>query len=55
MARSMMNERNIFQTYWVEEIHTATHILKTNLNSDNTPYELWFGRPVVIVDFTTPG
>ena len=27
MERSMMNERNIPQTYWVEAIHTAVHIL----------------------------
>jgi transposase InsO family protein len=24
MARSMMNEKNIGQTYWVEEIHTTS-------------------------------
>jgi transposase InsO family protein len=28
MARSMMNEKNIGQTYWVEAIHKAFHILK---------------------------
>ena len=27
MARSMMNEKNIGQTYWVEGIHTTIHIL----------------------------
>jgi transposase InsO family protein len=27
MARSMMNEKNISQTYWVESIHTTIHIL----------------------------
>jgi hypothetical protein len=27
MARSMMNEKNIPQTYWVEAIHTTIHIL----------------------------
>ena len=48
MARSMMNEKNIGQTYWVEEIHTTTtvHVLnKAHLRpqSDKTPYELWFG------------
>jgi hypothetical protein len=54
MARSMMNERNIAQTYWVEEIHTAVHILnKSHLrpHSDKTPYELWFGRPSSIKNF----
>ena len=41
MARSMMNEKNIAQTYWVEEIHTTIHILnKAHLrpNNDKTPY-----------------
>jgi hypothetical protein len=54
MARSMMNERNIAQTYWVEEIHTSFHILnKSHLkpHSDKTPYELWFGRPASIKHF----
>ena len=51
MARSIMNERNISQTYWVEAIHTVVHILKKyhlRPNSDKTPYELWFGRPASI-------
>jgi FtsZ-interacting cell division protein YlmF len=54
MARSMMNERNIPQTYWVEEIHTTVHILnKAHLrpHSDKTHYELWFGRPASIKCF----
>ena len=40
-----MNEKNIAKTYWVEEIHTTSHILnKAHLrpNNDKTPYELWF-------------
>ena len=48
MARSMMNERNISQTFWVEAIHTYFHILsKSHLrpNNDKNPYELWFRRP----------
>jgi hypothetical protein len=43
MARSMMNEKNIGQTYWVEAIHTTIHILKKyhlTPHSDKTPYEL---------------
>jgi hypothetical protein len=54
MARSMMNERNVAQTYWVEEIHTTVHILnKAHLKpqSDKTPYKLWFGRPTSIKHF----
>jgi hypothetical protein len=54
MTRSMLNERNIPQRYWVEAIHTAVHILnKAHLrpHSDKTPYELWFGRPASIKHF----
>jgi hypothetical protein len=58
MARSMMNEKNIAQTYCVEEIHTTIHILnKSHLSpqSDKTPYELWFGRPASIKHFKVFG
>jgi hypothetical protein len=54
MERSMMNERNIPQIYWVEAIHTTIHILnKDHLRpqSEKTPYELWFGRPASIKHF----
>jgi hypothetical protein len=54
MARSMMNERYIPQTFWVEEIHTAVHILKKahlRPHSNKTAYELWFGRPASIKHF----
>jgi hypothetical protein len=43
IARSMMNEKNIGQTYWVESIHTTIHIFnKSHLipQNDKTPYEL---------------
>jgi hypothetical protein len=58
MERSMMNERNIPQTYWVEVIHTTVHILnKDHLrpHSDKTPYELWFGRSASIKHFNVFG
>jgi hypothetical protein len=58
MARSMMNEKNIGQTYWVEAIHTAIHVLnKAHLRpqSDKTPYELWYGRPASIKHFKVFG
>jgi hypothetical protein len=58
MERSMMNERNIPQTYWVEAIHTTIHILnKAHLrpHSDKTPYELWFGRTASIKHFNVFG
>jgi transposase InsO family protein len=58
MARSMMNEKNIGQTYWVEAIHIAFHVLnKSHLKpqSNKTPYELWFGRPASIKHFRVFG
>jgi hypothetical protein len=58
MARSMMNEKNIGQTYWVEEIHTVVHVLnKSHLRpqSDKTPYELWYGRLASIKHFKVFG
>jgi hypothetical protein len=58
MASSMMNERNIAQTYWVESIHTTVHILNKAHpmpHTDKTPYELWFGRPTSIKHFKVFG
>jgi len=58
IARSMMNEKNIGQTYWVETIHTAVHVLnKSHLRpqSDKIPYELWYGRPTSIKHFKVFG
>jgi hypothetical protein len=58
MARSMMNEKNIGQTYWVEAIHTVVHVLnKAHLipQSEKTLYELWFGRPASIKHFRVFG
>jgi FtsZ-interacting cell division protein YlmF len=58
MARSMMNEKNIGQTYWVEEIHTTVHILNKahhRPHSDKTLYELWYGRPASIKHFKVFG
>jgi FtsZ-interacting cell division protein YlmF len=58
MARSMMNEKNINQTYWVEEIHTTIYVLnKSHVRpqSDKTPYELWYGRPTSIKHFKVFG
>jgi hypothetical protein len=58
MARSMMNEKNIGQTFWVEEIHTTVHVLnKSHLipHSDKTPYKLWYGRLASIKHFKVFG
>ena len=54
----MMKEKDISQSFWVEAIHTAVHILnKAHLrpNNDKTPYHLWFGRPATIKHFKVFG
>jgi hypothetical protein len=54
----MMNEKNIGQTFWVEEIHTTIHVLnKSHLipHSDKTPYKLWYGIPSSIKHFKVFG
>jgi hypothetical protein len=43
MARDMMSERDISQTFWMEVVHMVVHIInKVHLrsNSDKTPYAL---------------
>jgi hypothetical protein len=58
MARDMMSERDISQTFWVEVVHMVVHILNKvhlRLNSDKNPYELWFGRPSSINHFKVFG
>jgi hypothetical protein len=58
MARSMMNEKKIGQTYSVESIHIAVHVLnKSHLipHTDKTPYELWYGRLASIKHFKVFG
>jgi transposase InsO family protein len=58
MTRDMMSERDTSQTFWVEVVHMAVHILKKShlrTNSDKTPYELWFGRPASIDHFKVFG
>lgn len=44
----MMKEANLLDVYWRESIHTIVYILNRSqerLNSSNTPYELWYGKP----------
>jgi hypothetical protein len=58
MERAMMGERDISQTLWVEIVHTDFHILNKahlRLNSDKTPYDLWFGRLASIKHFKVFG
>jgi hypothetical protein len=46
-ARSMLNEARLSDGYWREDVGTTIYILnrgQLKINSNKTPYELWFGR-----------
>jgi hypothetical protein len=58
MAKDMMSERDISQTFWVEVVHMDVHIINNahiRSNNDKTPYELWIGRPASIKHFKVFG
>ena len=43
----MLNEAKLFDGYWREAVSTTIYILnrgQLRINSNKTPYELWFGR-----------
>ena len=43
----MLNEARFSDGYWREVVNTTIHILnrgQVRINSNMTPYELWFGR-----------
>ena len=43
----MLNEAKLSDGYWREDVSTTVYILNRGqlmINSDKTPYELWFGR-----------
>jgi hypothetical protein len=43
----MLNEAILSYGYWREVVSTTVYILnrgQLEINSDKTPYELWFGR-----------
>ena len=47
MARVMLDEFGNLDTFWGELAHTTVNILKkahVHVNSDKTPYELWYGN-----------
>ena len=54
-ARTMLNEAKISDNYWREAIYTTVYIQnirQLRVNSDETPYELWFGIKTSIKYFT---
>ena len=47
VARAMLNEAKIPDGYWREAVYTTVHIQnrgKLRINSNKTPYEIWFRR-----------
>ena len=44
----MLSESKFPNGYWREAVYTTVYIqniVHLRMNSDKTPYELWFGRP----------
>ena len=58
MDWAMLDESRIPATFWGEAAFTAVTILnKANfrVNSDQTPYELWYGKPPILKHFRVFG
>jgi hypothetical protein len=54
MARTMLNEAKILDTFWREAINRTIYILnrvKIKVNNEKTPYKLWKGRPTTVKCF----
>jgi transposase InsO family protein len=46
-VRAMLNQGKLSDGYWREDVSIVVYILnrgQIRVNSDKTPYELWFGR-----------
>jgi transposase InsO family protein len=51
IARTMLNESKLRNTFWREAINTIVYILnreQIRVKNNETPYELWKGRPDTI-------
>jgi hypothetical protein len=58
MARTMLNEAKLPDTFWREAINTTIYILnraQIRVNNNKTPYELWKGRPTTVKYFKVFG
>ena len=54
----MLNEAKLSNSFWREAVYTAVYIFnrgKLIVNKDNTPYELWYGRPAPVKYFKVFG
>jgi len=46
MARSMIKEKDLPSSFWVEAVHATIYIINmfpTQVLNDTTPYKAWFG------------
>ena len=58
MAKTMLKYSKLGDIFWAHAVHTSIHILNRGMlrsNSDNTPYELWKGRPENVKHFRVFG
>jgi hypothetical protein len=58
MARTMLNEAKLPDTFWREAVNTTIYILnraQIRVNNNKTPYELWKGRPTTVKYFKVFG
>ena len=54
VTRTMLNDAKLHDGYWREVVYTVVYVQnrgQLKVNSDKTPYELWFGRPASIEYF----
>ena len=54
MARTMLNDSQLNDKFWGQEIHTSFYIMNKGLlrsDSDKTPYELWTGKSTNVKHF----
>ena len=57
-VRTMLNEAKLPDGYWREAIYTTVYVQnrgQLRVNSDKSPYEIWFGRPTSVKYFRTFG
>jgi transposase InsO family protein len=58
VARTMLNEEKLSDGYWREDVSTTIYILnrgQLRINSNKTPYELWFGGAPLVKYFKVFG
>jgi hypothetical protein len=58
MARTMLNEANLSERFWREEVNIVVYILnrgKIRVNNNKIPYGLWKGIPKIVKYFKVFG